>query len=58
MTTKKKQPLALIGANGMLASAVKRRSPDLYEIIPFDLPDFDLADQWTVARQKKSVPIR
>ena len=44
MTAPKKHRLALIGANGMLASAVKKLSPDKYEIIPFDLPELNLTD--------------
>ena len=54
---RKKQPLALIGANGMLASAVKRLLPDLYKIIPFDLPDFDLTDHHLVLKSlRKAKP--
>ncbi|MEA3360283.1 MAG: dTDP-4-dehydrorhamnose reductase [Thermodesulfobacteriota bacterium] len=41
---KVKQHLALIGANGMLASAINKLAPEIYEIIPFDLPDFDLTN--------------
>lgn len=37
--------LALIGANGMLAQMLKRIVPSGYEIIPFDLPDFDITNR-------------
>ena len=45
-----KQRLALIGAKGMLAAALNKLSPDVYEIIPFDLPDFDLTDHHLVLK--------
>jgi len=57
MTAPKKQRLALIGANGMLASAVNRLAPDRYEIIPFDLPDFNLTNHNLVLKSlKKAKP--
>lgn len=37
--------LALIGANGMLASMVQRVATEDWEILPFDLPEFDLTDE-------------
>ena len=37
--------MALIGANGMLASAIKRLLPSDYEILPYDLPEFDVTDR-------------
>ncbi|MEJ2201301.1 MAG: dTDP-4-dehydrorhamnose reductase [Desulfuromonadaceae bacterium] len=37
--------IALIGANGMLASAVKRLLPDGYRIVEYDLPEFDLTSK-------------
>lgn len=37
-----RQRLALIGANGMLAAMVRRVAPKQYDLIPFDLPEFDL----------------
>jgi len=37
-----KRCLALIGADGMLAGMVRRLAPDGYDLIPLDLPDFDL----------------
>ncbi|MEA3359970.1 MAG: dTDP-4-dehydrorhamnose reductase [Thermodesulfobacteriota bacterium] len=53
----KKQRLALIGANGMLASAVNRLAPDRYKIIPFDLPDFNLTDHDLVLKSfRKAKP--
>lgn len=36
--------IALIGANGMLAQAVRKAASAEYEIFPFDLPDFDITD--------------
>jgi len=57
MTAPKKQRLALIGANGMLASAVNRLAPDRYKIIPFDLPDFNLTDHDLVLKSfRKAKP--
>jgi dTDP-4-dehydrorhamnose reductase len=37
--------VALIGANGMLATSVRRRTPEHYTLHPFDLPDFDMTDR-------------
>jgi len=42
--------LALVGANGMLASAIRRFAPPQFEIAPFDLPEFDLTDRDQVLR--------
>ena len=39
-----KETLALIGAHGMLAGAVKRNCPQKYHIVPLDLPGFDITD--------------
>lgn len=36
--------IALIGANGMLAAAVKRLLPAGYQLHTYDLPEFDLTD--------------
>lgn len=36
--------IALIGANGMLATMLKRVFPDSCDIYPFDLPEFDITD--------------
>lgn len=36
--------LALIGGNGMLAYKVRELAPPSYEVVGFDLPDFDLTD--------------
>ncbi len=41
--------LALIGAKGMLAQAVKKVAPREYELILFDLPDFDITDREQVS---------
>ncbi len=38
------QPLALIGAKGMLAQMVRQLAPVRYAVHGFDLPDFDLTD--------------
>lgn len=48
--------IALIGANGMLASAVKRLLPDGYRIDAYDLPDFDLTDRDQVFALKQRSP--
>jgi dTDP-4-dehydrorhamnose reductase len=40
--------LALIGANGMLAQAVKKAALPHYETVSFDLPEFDLTDRQQV----------
>lgn len=37
--------MALIGANGMLAQMVNAVAPPPYEIVPFDLPAFDITDR-------------
>lgn len=39
------RPLALIGANGMLARKVRELAPAGYEINSYDLPEFDLTDR-------------
>ena len=48
--------IALIGANGMLASAVKRLLPDGYRIDAYDLPEFDLTDREQVFALKEKAP--
>lgn len=40
----KKKRLALVGAKGMLATMVRRQTPETYEVISLDLPDFDITD--------------
>jgi len=42
MTVKR---LALIGANGMLARKVRELAPPHYEVVGFDLPEFDLTSR-------------
>lgn len=42
--------IALIGSNGMLAQAVTKQAPENYDIIPFDLPEFDMTDRNLVLR--------
>jgi dTDP-4-dehydrorhamnose reductase len=37
--------LALVGANGMLAGAVRSLAPENYDLVLLDLPDFDLTDK-------------
>jgi dTDP-4-dehydrorhamnose reductase len=37
--------LALIGSNGMLARKVRELAPAHYEVVGFDLPEFDLTDR-------------
>lgn len=39
------QRLVLVGAGGMLAGMVLSCAPDHYDIIPLDLPEFDLSDR-------------
>jgi dTDP-4-dehydrorhamnose reductase len=39
------QDLVIVGANGMLAQAVKNQAPDRYRICCFDLPEFDLTSR-------------
>ena len=39
------RPLALIGSNGMLARKVRELAPPQYEVVGFDLPEFDLTDR-------------
>lgn len=40
--------IALIGANGMLATAIRKLAPSEYQINVYDLPDFDLTDRMLV----------
>ena len=47
--------LALIGANGMLADAVKRLCPEQYRIVPFDLPEFDITNREQVVKMMEEV---
>lgn len=42
------RPLALIGANGMLARKVRELAPVHFAVHGFDLPEFDLADECLV----------
>ena len=44
MTEANSRRVALIGANGMLASMIRHLAPERWEILPFDLPEFDLTD--------------
>jgi len=43
-----KKIMALVGAGGMLAGMVRKRLAGDYEIIPFDLPEFDVTDRTRV----------
>lgn len=40
-----KQRLVLVGAGGMLASMVRSLAPKSYDVVPLDLPGFDLTDR-------------
>ncbi|MBE0598088.1 MAG: dTDP-4-dehydrorhamnose reductase [Desulfuromonadales bacterium] len=53
MVTGRKR-LALIGANGMLASMVIKMTPPDFEILAFDLPDFDITDREQVLRMMQA----
>jgi len=48
--------IALIGSNGMLASAVKRLLPDGYHLAEYDLPNFDLTEREQVFALKQQAP--
>ena len=48
--------VALIGANGMLATAIKKLAPADYSFLLYDLPDFDISDQSHVLSLKKQAP--
>lgn len=54
--TSEKQKLALIGANGMLAMAIKKRASANYHIRSYDLPDFDITNRAQVFSLKDSAP--
>lgn len=51
MRTDGSSRLALIGANGMLAAMVRDEALSRYEIVPLDLPDFDLTDRDRVVEE-------
>lgn len=48
--------IALIGANGMLATAIKKLVPADYVIQSFDLPEFDLTDREHVLALQEQSP--
>ena len=48
--------IALIGANGMLATAIQKLVPANYQIQPYDLPDFDLTSREQVLSLQDSAP--
>ena len=48
--------VALIGANGMLASAVKRLLPVGYQLHAYDLPDFDITNCAQIFALQESAP--
>ncbi len=48
--------VALIGANGMLAPAIRKLAPTDYQILPYDLPDFDLTDREQVLTLAEAAP--
>lgn len=43
-----KQRLVLVGSGGMLAGMVRSLAPNSCDIVPLDLPDFDLTDRRSV----------
>jgi dTDP-4-dehydrorhamnose reductase len=45
MMDEKKTVIALIGSSGMLAQMISRIAPKTYEVIPYDLPEFDITDR-------------
>ena len=48
--------VALIGANGMLATAIKKHLPAGYDLKGYDLPDFDLTDRQQVLSLQQNAP--
>lgn len=48
--------IALIGANGMLATAIRKLAPVDYQISPYDLPDFDLTNPDQVFSLEEEAP--
>jgi dTDP-4-dehydrorhamnose reductase len=48
--------IVMIGANGMLASAVKRSLPAGYQLHAYDLPEFDLTDREQVLALRELKP--
>ena len=50
------QRVALIGANGMLAAAIRKLAPADYAIQTYDLPDFDLTDKTQVLALRANAP--
>lgn len=48
--------VALIGANGMLATAIRKLAPADYVIQPYDLPAFDLTDPVQVLSLRDDAP--
>lgn len=48
--------IALIGANGMLAAAIKKHAPVGCQINEYDLPDFDLTDRTQVIALQDDAP--
>ena len=48
--------IALIGANGMLATAIQRLAPTNYLVHTYNLPDFDLTNRTQVLSMQDSSP--
>ncbi len=48
--------IALIGANGMLATAIKKSLSAEYQLFSYDLPDFDMTDRTQVLSLQESSP--
>lgn len=55
MNDQESKILALVGANGMLATMVRETAPKEYRIVPFDLPDFDITDRGQVLETMSGV---
>jgi dTDP-4-dehydrorhamnose reductase len=49
------QDLVIVGANGMLAQAVKIQAPDRYRITCLDLPEFDLTNRDQVLGRMREI---
>ena len=50
------QKIVLIGANGMLATEIRKHLPDCYDLKGYDLPDFDITDRQQVLSLQQNAP--
>lgn len=50
------QKIALIGAKGMLATAIKKHLPAHFSMQSYDLPDFDITDRQQVLALQQNAP--